>query len=84
MPNYNIDTSVLTSEQQLQAIDLIQKIEALNSEINKLQILRRDAQIKYLEGFVDEWTAKEQFIAEERNKCVEAFKSIRTVDIKAG
>lgn len=79
---FQINTTELSSVQQSTASDLMQKIEAINAEINALQILRRDAQVEYLKGFDDVWTPKEVALAEERNRCISALQAIRKVEIK--
>lgn len=79
---FQINVTRITVDQQSTISDLMQKIEAINAEINALQILRRDAQAVYLQGFNDVWTPREAALAEERNKCVETLRAIRKVEIK--
>ena len=78
---FEIIVAPLTTAQRTEVTELTQKIEALNAEINKLQILRRDAQVEYLKGLKDEWTPKEIAIVEERNKAFVALGKLREISV---
>jgi predicted chitinase len=79
---YEITFPAMTSAQRTEGIELVQKIEAINAAINEIQILRRDAQAAYLAKWVDDFTPKEQALAEERNKLIAELRALRSVQIR--
>jgi len=78
---FEVSLAALTTAQSALAVDLLQKIEALNLEVNKLQDARMAAQNEHMKSFKDEWTLKEIAVAEERNKATEAYRTLRLVNI---
>ena len=73
MPTYNIDIKTLTSEQQLQAADLLQQLAALDGASAAVQT--------DLANFQIDINAQLAAIQDKRNELTMSLRAIRTADV---
>ena len=73
MPTYNIDIRTLTSEQQLQAADLLQQLAALDGAAAAVQTSLAD--------FQTDINAQLAAIQDKRNELTMSLRAIRTADV---
>ena len=73
MPTYNIDIKTLTSEQQLQAADLLQQLAALDGAAAAVQTSLAD--------FQTDINAQLAAIQDKRNELTMSLRAIRTADV---
>ena len=73
MPTYNIDIGTLTSEQQLQAADLLQQLAALDGASAAVQT--------DLANFQIDINAQLAAIQDKRNELTMSLRAIRTADV---
>ena len=73
MPTYNIDIRTLTSEQQLQAADLLQQLAALDGASAAVQT--------DLANFQIDINAQLAAIQDKRNELTMSLRAIRTADV---
>ena len=73
MPTYNIDIRTLTSEQQLQAADLLQQLAALDGAAAAVQTSLAD--------FQTDINAQLAAIQDKRNEVTMSLRAIRTADV---